>query len=77
MKVTMIFSAITISIWILGMVLDIVGLYIGVKCASRYKVKSSKVGYFIMKLGEVLEGTTKETMVYIPVIFLVEFFKII
>ena len=76
MKVAIIYSAITIVIWILGMIFDVVGLYISVKYASKDKVKLSKIGYHIMRFGEILERISKEFMMFIPLLFLLEFFKI-
>lgn len=77
MRITVIFSTITISVWILGMLLDVIGLYIGVKFAEARKVTPSKLGYFTMRIGEIFESIAVEAMIFIPVIFLVEVLKIV
>lgn len=77
MRITITFSAILIGIWIVGMILDVLGLFVGVKFATLGKVILSKVGYYTMKIGEVVINCSTSVMKYIPMIFICEFFKII
>lgn len=77
MRITVIFSTITILVWTLGMLLDVFGLYIGVRFAEVGKVAPSKLGYFTMRIGEIFESIAVKTMGFIPVIFLVEVLKIV
>lgn len=66
MRVAIIYSTFIIFIWLIGMLLDISGLYISVKYASENKVKLSKVGYKIMRFGEVFEYFAKEVIIFAP-----------
>lgn len=77
MKVFIVYSAIVLGVWLLGMVFDILGLYIGVKCATKGKIKTSKAGYFIMTCGEICIGISTEAMMFIPVLLLAVITKII
>lgn len=77
MKVTITYSAIVLSLWILGMVMDVLGLYIGVKFATLQKVKSSKVGYCIMRFGEILIRYSTGAMMFVLTILIAEFLNII
>ena len=77
MKVVIIFSIFIIIAWLLGMALDVLGLYISVNFASKGNVKISKIGYFIMLLGELLEVVMSKFLVFIPLLFILTVLKII
>ena len=45
MRITIIYGIIVVSLFFLGMVLDITGLWLSVKLAEQKKVKKSKFFY--------------------------------
>ena len=77
MRITIIYGIIVVSLFFLGMVLDITGLWLSVKLAEQKKVKKSKVFYKIMTIGEFIETIGKEGILLMPIVFTIEILKII
>lgn len=76
MRITIIYGIIVVSLFFLGMVLDITGLWLSVKLAEQKKVKKSKFFYKIMTIGEFIETIGKEGILLMPIVFTIEILKI-
>ena len=72
MRITIIYGIIVVSLFFLGMVLDITGLWLSVKLAEQKKVKKSKFFYKIMTIGEFIETIGREGLIFTPVLFIIE-----
>ena len=77
MKIAIAYTVFVLVIWLLGMALDVSGLYFSVRFASKNKIKLSKFGYFIMRFGEILERIADESMIAIPLLFIWAILKVI
>lgn len=75
MTMSIVYSAITILVFLIGIILDVSGLYIGVKFATLKKIKPSKIGYFLMRIGEVLEGIALECFIFIPILIIIDLIR--
>lgn len=77
MRVFIIYTIFISIVWLLGMALDILGLYASVKFASKNKISISKFGYIIMNFGEILELIANKSMVALPLLFILTILKVI
>lgn len=77
MEVTVICSFLIVGFYLLGMALDVIGLYVATQFASKGKVMPSKLGYYTMIIGEILEFCFSKVMILIPLLLCIEIFKIV
>lgn len=75
MYISCLYSLIVILMFLVGIFLDVLGLYVGVKFASLGKPRSSKIGFILMIIGEKLEKISYEGFIFIPIVILINFIR--
>lgn len=77
MKLTIIYGIIVLSLFFLGMVLDVLGLWLSIILAEQKKIRKSKMSYKLMIFGEIIETIGREGLIFIPIVFAIEVLRII
>lgn len=72
MRIAIIYGIIVVTLFFLGAVLDVLGLWLSIRLAEEKKISKSKFFYRLMTIGEMFESLGRVGLIFTPVLFIIE-----
>lgn len=74
MKAIVLYSLLVLAVFLIGAILDVLGLYFSIMFLNKGKIQASKTSFFFMNIGETIEKVAAKGVGILPLLIILKIF---